>query len=198
MSNRDDEVAVVILAAGASTRMGKPKQVLPIQNETLLSRAIRSAKEVASTVVVVLGSNHTEHQKSIHHLDVISALNPDWNVGMGTSIKCGVSYLNNNNPGTKAVIIMVCDQPLLTSGHLKKIIEEFHRGNSKIIASEYNGSVGVPALFDKSFFHELMQLDGTQGAKKIIHQNQNAVLAIPFPGGAVDLDTPEDYNTFIG
>jgi molybdenum cofactor cytidylyltransferase len=189
------ELSVIILAAGASSRMGQSKQKLAIAGASLLAQTIETAiSSNLGNVVVVLGSEEKEHRKLINQKAEI-VVNSNWESGMGSSLKTGLRHVLSDHPQTEAVIILVCDQPLLTSQHLKLLTEKHKKTKSSIVASAYAGIMGVPALFHHKHFEELSGLEDDQGARKIIQQH--VVEAIAFPEGAIDLDTPEDYKNFL-
>jgi len=160
----------------------------------LLLRSTKAA--LASSfehVVVVLGAQEKEHRSVIAHLPIQIVLNPNWEDGMGSSLKKGLRHLLNIQPETQAIMIMVCDQPLLTSSHLDKIIAVYKQTQKSIVASHYADSAGVPALFDKSVFSELLDIDDNLGAKKVINRHPEIVEAVDFYGGEIDLDTRIEY-----
>ena len=190
-------VSIILLAAGSSSRMGQSKQLLKIRNQSLLVHSINVALASGLRTIVVLGAHEQEHRTAIQSLPVDIVLNDGWMNGMGGSLKAGLKYLLLKAPLTEAVIVMVCDQPLLTTEHLEKIKARYQTSGKLIVASYYSGTTGVPALFHKSFFSEIMALSSNQGAKKIIQQHPYDILTIDFPEGAVDLDTPDDYEHFI-
>ena len=193
------EVGIILLAAGSSSRMGQSKQLLKIKEVAMLVYSITIALESGMhPVVVVLGANEEEHRKAIVNLDIDIISNPAWNRGMGSSLKVGLNYLSKHASQPEAVIVMVCDQPLLTGDHLKKIKEKYLESNKSIVASHYSGTVGVPVLFHKILFSEIMALPDDHGAKMIIQQHPNDTFAIDFPEGSIDLDTPNDYRNFGG
>lgn len=190
-------IPILLLAAGSSSRMGQSKQLLTINGKTL----IRSMTEVCLSsntgkVIVVLGANENVHKKEIQDLPVEIISNHDWDKGMGTSIKAGVKYVSSQLPASAGVIISVCDQPHLTAKHLIGLTEQFVSNKKLIIASSYAGVKGVPALFDAFYFSTLLQLDNGVGARKMIQVYSQAIVELPFPEGAIDLDTMADYNTF--
>ncbi len=191
-------IGIVILAAGSSSRMGQSKQLLTIEGEQLLLKSTRVAMQSeAEIVMVVLGANELAHRKIIEQLPVEITVNADWQKGMGSSLKKGLDQLLKIVPQLDAVIIMVCDQPLLTTDHLNELIQSFKKTKSLIIASHYSGTAGVPALFGKSLFGKLLNVENESGAKKIIQQYNDAVQTEDFPDGMIDLDTLDDYRTFI-
>ena len=196
--NSSLNIGVILLAAGSSSRMGQSKQMLNIEGVHLLLRSTnRAVKSEAKKVIVVLGANELAHRKIIDHLPVEIITNSNWQKGMGSSLKLGAEKLLLINPELDATIVMVCDQPLLTTDHLNSLIRKFKETKSPIVASFYLSTAGVPALFEKSLFEKLLGIDDESGAKKIIQQNMNIVQTIDFPEGAIDLDTAEDYQKLI-
>ncbi len=184
-------IAIIILAAGASTRMGRSKQLLPVEGESLLRRSAQTALRTGcSPVVIVLGANSQAHRVELAKLDVQIVENRDWEKGMGTSIRAGIEALPAS---VDAALIMLCDQPLVTP----RLLLEFQIREAGIIASEYDGTLGVPALFARKYFPELCALPPESGAKKVIAAHRKEVDAVPFPGGKVDLDTPDDVAEFM-
>lgn len=191
--------AAVILAAGSSSRMGQSKQMLDIDGEKLLIRTIGSFLRAGiPRVIVVLGADEKRHRELISDLPVEIIHNTDWQRGMGSSLKTGVRKVVADDPPVEVVIVSVCDQPLLSSGHIESLVARHKETGKKVIASQYSGAPGVPALFHKTFFERLMLLPDDQGAKKIILENTEDTSLIPFPGGEIDLDTMEDYQSYLG
>jgi molybdenum cofactor cytidylyltransferase len=189
------EIAIIILAAGSSSRMGQPKQQLVIADKPLLVRSIETALNVGTgKVVVVLGSEAPAHRVLLQELPVDIVLNQNWQNGMGSSIKAGLKFLIETFPEMKAVIVMVCDQPLLKPAHLQALISKYEETGKPVVSSAYAHTLGVPALFDHSQFEKILQLQDDRGAKQLLDHEQAE--NIDFPDGAVDLDTPEDYNAF--
>jgi molybdenum cofactor cytidylyltransferase len=192
------EFAIVLLAAGSSSRMGQSKQLLSIDGKPLLLKSAEAVLGVcANKTIVVLGSGEQAHRKIIDHLPLEIISNPDWEKGMGTSIRRGLTSALELVQGMEAVMIVVCDQPLITSGHLKNLIGKYKSTKNAIVASAYANTIGVPALFDQSLFQQLLAVEDGQGAKKILLDHADSVLSIDFPDGAVDLDTPEDFRDFL-
>ena len=190
-------ISLILLAAGSSSRMGQSKQLLLIEGEPLLLRSIKTALTSSlENIAVVLGAEEEKHRSVIAHLPVQIIYNPTWESGMGSSLKAGLNHLLTIQPHLHAVIIMVCDQPLLTSSHLDKIITTYKKTKKRIVASYYSNASGVPALFDKSLFSELLTITDEQGAKKILSKYSDTAVAVDFPGGEIDLDTWEEYQNF--
>lgn len=189
-----DSVGIIILAAGASSRMGQPKQLLVYEGQTLLQRAIHSALATEmAPVVVVLGANATQIRASIAHLPVLVVENPNWAEGMASSIRVGLLHVQGKSRALSAALLMLCDQPLLTTQLLADMVECYASSGSPLVAAQYEEQVGVPALFDQSLFSELLALQGAQGAKQLIQRHQPHLVCVPFSGGSFDIDTPEDF-----
>jgi molybdenum cofactor cytidylyltransferase len=193
----NSEVGILILAAGSSSRMGTSKQLLLVNGEVLLINTIKTAvKTGLQNILVVLGSDDEHHRKAIKDLPVKIAFNSKWVKGMGSSVKVGLKHFHAQN-NNKAIIILVCDQPLLSAKIILSLIEKHKTSGKSIIASGYANTFGVPAFFTSGFFPALLALKNDQGAKKIIFENPSEVDFIEFPQGEIDLDTPDDYNNFI-
>jgi molybdenum cofactor cytidylyltransferase len=186
----------VILAAGASTRLGQAKQLIEVGGETLLRRTARLALEAGCVpVVAVLGFEAERMRAKLDGLSVVVAVNPDWQAGMGTSLRCGVSAL----PSTLTdVLLLVCDQPRLTAEHLRALLAQHVAGGLVITASQYAGRDGVPAVFAAAVVPELLQCEGDRGAREVIRRNSARVQAVEWPDGAVDVDRPEDLEGLAG
>lgn len=189
--------AIVILAAGSSSRMGQSKQLLPVEGVAMLRKIAEAAlRSEAGEVIVVLGHHAAAHQKALEGLPVEITVNPNWEKGMGTSIKHGVQYLLDKPTPPELIVISVCDQPMLTDVQFNKLISAYHLDPTPVIASSYANTVGVPALFDDTQYEALMHLPDDHGAKKLLQHHTGTMTTIPFPGGEIDLDTPEDYDRF--
>ena len=187
-------IATIILAAGASTRLGQPKQLVAYHGETLLNRAIRLAQESGATpVIVVLGAHYSRISASIRPYTSLPFHNDRWRQGIGSSIHAGMRALNVCAPEVSGVLLMSCDQPRLSANHLRSLLNEFTaQPPPAIIASSYAGIDGVPAVFPRETFAALRALRGDRGARSIIAQAPCPVTAVEFDGGEVDIDSPED------
>jgi molybdenum cofactor cytidylyltransferase len=191
------EAGIILLAAGSSSRMGQSKQLLHVHGKALLFKSVQTAIQTGSKkIVVVLGAYQKEHRAIIEHLPIDIVVNERWQNGMGSSLKTGMTSLLSIHPSVTGVILLVCDQPLLTAAHLTRLIEKHAETQKPIVASGYANVAGVPAYFDRSYFDKLLKLEDDHGARKIIHQNKKDVFILDFPPGAVDLDTPEDFDSF--
>lgn len=189
---------IVLLAAGSSSRLGRPKQLLQYKGKSLLSKAIDIATAASvHPLVVVVGANVDSVIKEINATNVVVAINKKWAEGMATSIVCGLKALLQKHPTTDSVIFMMCDQPFVTTAFLKNLITTWQQTGKPIVASGYENTVGTPALFDKIFFDELLQLKGDTGARKLIQQHKDEVVTILFADGKIDIDTEEDYENLL-
>ena len=189
---------LIILAAGASSRLGQPKQNIVFNGKTLLENAIEAGLAAkCSPVLIMLGANAKLIAEWPHHPDVKAVYNDQWESGMASSIVAGVEALQQNYPADNAVI-MVCDQPFVTPGLILDLISKQKETGRSIIASRYGNVTGVPALFDKAMFYTLLQLQGDEGARKMINDHSDKVASIPFEKGTVDIDTIDDYNKLTG
>jgi molybdenum cofactor cytidylyltransferase len=191
-------IGLIILAAGASTRMGTPKQLLPFQGRSLLRYIAEEAiSSCCDPVVVVLGSQPDQMKPEIDRLAVHMIENQQWATGMSTSIAAGVTALTTIDPDLDAVVIVLCDQPFVSTELLNRLVESYRATQSLIVASAYADTLGVPALFDRSLFPELMTMSTNAGAKSLIEKYAGTVCELPFPDGAIDLDTPAQYQHFL-
>lgn len=190
-------VGMIILAAGASSRMGTPKQLLLHQGRSFLSQIVETAiASICRPIVVVLGANAQQIKSEISHFPVQVVENECWHQGMSSSIKVGMQALVNQN--IESVAIAVCDQPFVSAKIINQLIAAYRFTGKSIVASEYANTLGVPALFSRALFPELMNLSATAGAKYLIKKYFHTVFPVPFPEGAIDIDTPKDYQQLIG
>ncbi|MBD2772241.1 nucleotidyltransferase family protein [Iningainema tapete] len=188
-------VGAIILAAGASTRMGTPKQLLQFQGHSFLERTVDAAlASVCQPVVVVLGAYAEKIRPCIDHLPVMVVHNPHWNEGMGASIRVGVTAINATCEEIEAVVLALCDQPFVSFDLINQLVDAYYTTRKDIIACEYARTLGVPALFSRKFFPDLINLNAVAGAKQVIKQHGHEVFPLLFPAGKVDIDTPEDYE----
>ena len=190
------KIGIIILAAGASTRMnGEPKQLLEFEGKTLLRRAAETAlSSGAHPIVIVLGANAEKLLPEIKDLPILPAINENWATGMGGSIKTGLSVLLTENRGIEAAILMLCDQPFVTAETLNRLVETFQKTNKPIAACQYADTIGVPALFVREMFAELSALQGDAGAKAVIKKHAAAIARTPAPEAAFDVDTQADFQ----
>ncbi|HEY2722144.1 MAG TPA: nucleotidyltransferase family protein [Chitinophagaceae bacterium] len=192
------QCAVVILAAGSSTRLGRSKQLLPYKDKTFLKHAAVEALEaVMKPVIVIIRSNSDDIKKEIEEIEVEVAENHEWHEGIASSLRCGVKQVQNNYSDVDGIIFMVCDQPYVTGILLNSLLKKQHETGLPIVASRYQNKSGTPALFHKSLFTELMKLRGDTGAGNLIRIYNDMVATVAFPKGDIDIDTTEDYEALL-
>jgi molybdenum cofactor cytidylyltransferase len=191
-------IGILILAAGASTRLGHPKQLLDYRGKPLIRQMAEVAiASICQPVGVVLGACAETIAPHLADLDIHIACNEQWQTGMASSIQCGLRKMLDVDPNLEAIVLMVCDQPFVSPHLIHQLISEYQTSNSLIVASKYAGILGVPALFHKTVFSKLFALQGDVGARSIIQQHRSHCLSIPFAEGAIDLDTPNDLNILL-
>lgn len=185
------KVGAVVVAAGASHRLGQPKQLIPVEGEGLLHRTARLALEAGCVpVVIVLGFEAERMAADLGGLAVEAVVNASWSFGMGSSLARGVAAARRARPEMDALLLLVCDQPRLTANHLRHLVDRHTAGTVGITASAYAGRVGVPAVFARSLFPELERIEGDCGARALIFSH--GAQAVEWPDGAYDIDLPED------
>lgn len=191
-------VGAVILAAGSSSRMGAPKQTLLFRGQTLLRRAALAALGAGCRpVVVVTGAHAEQSRRELRGLEVLEVVNGLWETGMASSVRAGLEAVLEADAGTAAVVLMLCDQPHVTAEVVSTLVAAQRASGSRLVASRYGGGFGVPALFCKELFAELARLEGSAGAKRVIQSHAEEAHFVAFPGGEVDVDTPEDFSRLL-
>lgn len=195
MSQAREQLFAIILAAGESKRFGSLKQLANWNNHNLLQHTIHTAKTLLNeNVIVVLGAHAVTIQNICTKESVKTLINRDWQQGMSTSIETGIKAL----PGTaEAVLILLCDQPLLGVNAVEKLLTQWQQSPELIVASQYESTIGVPAIFPARFFAQLVTLNGDKGAKQLLTLLRDEVVTVSMPEAAVDIDTRQDYETLI-
>ena len=184
---------VIVLAAGASTRMGVPKQLLPWRGATLLQHAVQTALDTAlGPVIVVLGAQAERCREALDRLAVATVVNAGWAAGQGGSIAAGVAELERLAPELEGVLILLHDQPAISAVRLVEFASARREGDL-VVAACYNGITGAPAWFRRDLFPELRELNGSSGARKIIEAHAAHLRRVDLPEAALDIDTPTDY-----
>lgn len=187
-------VAAVVLAAGGSARFGKPKQFACFEGETFVRRIVRAAIEAGcAPVVVVTGEDSARITSELTRFTVTIAMNLGWSSGVGSSIRVGVQRAMDLAADLDASLLLSCDQPFVTAVVLAQLIQLRLTSGKPIIASAYAETIGIPALFDRSCFPDLLRLKGDSGAKGIILTRPHDVASFDFPAGHIDIDTAADY-----
>ncbi len=182
--------AAVVLAAGASSRLGQPKQLLLYRGEPLIRRTARLASEAgAAWVWVVVPPGLPAVREALAGLPAVTPVeNPSPAEGMGSSLRLVMAAVLPAQP--ERVLLMVCDQPLLEAADYQALLAEPSSGG--ISAAFYNGHRGVPAVFDRRYFSSLAKAEGDQGARALLQGP--GVATVPMPQAAADVDTPENLN----
>jgi molybdenum cofactor cytidylyltransferase len=184
---------VVILAAGASTRMGRPKQLLEIDGKPLLVRAVEQAlASPAWPVVVVLGAQAETIRPSLARLPVLVAENAAWAEGMAASLRTGITTLQQFSRSLDAAVIALTDQPAFSAHTIDQLVAAQQATGRSIVAAHYGGRNGAPALFLREHFPALASLTGEEGARALLNADASRIATIDLPELAVDLDTPAD------
>jgi molybdenum cofactor cytidylyltransferase len=189
-------IPAIILAAGASRRLGQPKQLLVYEGETLIERAIRLAVESGAAPVTVVVGAHFEHVLAVMPRDgAIAVHNPEWKHGIASSIHFGLKAADRLAPAAGGALILPCDQLRLSADHLRALLSAFAaKRKPSIAASTYAGALGIPAVFPRSAFPQLLALQGDKGARTLLLDPPCPVIKIPFAGGEIDIDSPDDLG----
>ncbi|GEP45059.1 nucleotidyltransferase family protein [Brevifollis gellanilyticus] len=183
----------IILAAGGSTRLGEPKQLLTSNGETLVHAAVRAAQDGGCDIVcVVTGHEREAVENAVADLHPLLVHNENWQRGMGRSLRLGLNAIHS----ASAVVVLACDQPAVNRDVIRGLVEQQAQTGSAIVASSYAGTLGIPALFDQSCFAELQALPDDRGAKAVIKADAGRVTTYSFEDGVLDLDTLEDVMTW--
>jgi len=193
-----NNIGIIILAAGESKRMGSPKQLLDIGGKSLI---LRTAEVALATdcypIVMVIGANKAKIAPEIATLPLTIIDNPMWHEGMSSSVKMGLAGVYMTYKEVEAVIMLVCDQPYLSVSLLERMVEIYKTKKPKLIACKYGDEIGVPALFDRSLLHELLEIKGDKGAKSVVMNHLDDAYMLNFEAGSIDLDTPDEYQNFL-
>jgi molybdenum cofactor cytidylyltransferase len=187
------KTSILILAAGNSSRLGSPKQLIEFEGKTLIERITETALSISNEVLIILGGNSALILPKLERFkDSISTIhNPNWQEGMGASIRLGIEKLAKKSD---LVIILLSDQPFISKVLLQDMLQTYANTQRPIVSCVYNNTLGVPILFDKSVFPELLKLSGDKGAKSFLHHYENEISTIDFPEGIIDIDTKEDVE----
>ncbi|MGA0558144.1 nucleotidyltransferase family protein [Larkinella sp. VNQ87] len=193
-------IATIILAAGSSSRLDhQPKQLIEWEGKTLLRRVVDTALATPfRPVVVVVGAHKQQVAPELDGLPVTIIDNQHWQQGLSTSVKTGLAAVYLTQKDIDAVLFLLTDQPHVDRGLLLQLAQVYQESGKGIVASGYAESLGVPALFDRNYIHELLSLEGDAGAKKVILNHPDDCAEVPFAPGRVDLDTKQDVERFLG
>ena len=179
--------AGMVLAAGAATRMGRLKQLLPYGGSTLVEHAAEQALAAGfDPVVIVVGAEAASVRAALAARPVQVVENSSWHLGMGSSIQAGLGVLLE----AEAVCILLADQPYIEARHLREMQTLLEGSTALAVAAEYDGTLGVPAFFLRELFRELQSLEPATGARALLRRY---AVAYPLPEAGIDIDTPEDF-----
>jgi len=193
------EIPILLMAAGGSSRMGQPKQLLPWGNRTLIEHQIGILQDAGNPINVVIGSNSDLVIPVIEKYPVNIFINTEWESGMGSSISFGIGQIIQKFPAADGVLITLLDQPLLTTSYFEKMFDAYQPNSKQILVSRSaSGWTGVPVLFDAFYFKDLTQLKNDEGARKIIKRNEEHVILLEGGEMLEDMDTPEKYLQLLG
>lgn len=189
---------ILVIAAGQSKRLGRPKQLLELEGEYLINRLIRTIEAAGPVpIVLVLGAHADLIREKLAPSTAVIVQNQNWQTGMAGSINTGLEFIQQEYSSADAVMIVVCDQPYLKTSHIISLLDLQEQTGKAIVASYYDGIMGTPALFHKGYFDALLQLKGDSGAKKIVQQYPEEVASFTFDEASIDIDTEEDYQQLL-
>lgn len=187
------DTGLILLAAGMSSRMGESKQLLPVGGRPMVRHAAQAAlASDCNPIVVVVGAYEKEVRQALAGLPVLIAANPNWSEGMGSSIQAGLAALPDTCAG--GAILALADQPLITAKIYNDLLQRARQSGKPIVAAQYAGTVGVPVLFRRSFFPNLMALQPSQGCKGVILSHLSESELVTCPEAEVDIDNAADYR----
>lgn len=193
------DLAILILAAGGSSRMGQPKQLLMLEGQTLIRRITERALTVSNQVIVVLGASIEKIRPELSSMEVSIVENKDWESGLNSSLQVGLKQISADQSNCNSVLILLCDQVHVTSAYLNKLIKTHQKSGKMATASAYSNTIGVPVLFDLALFTNMASPSGDFGARHLLKSlnEKGKVTKVDFPEGAIDLDTMEDYEKIV-
>ncbi|MGB3775866.1 MAG: nucleotidyltransferase family protein [Leeuwenhoekiella sp.] len=191
-------IKILLLAAGQSSRMGKPKQLLAVGDKPLLALALDTAVSArVSGSYCVLGANMDKIKPVVETYPIEIIENKDWKKGLGESIAIGVKTIMQNSPESEGILILLADQPWVDGEYVDAMIDKFEERPDAIIASDYGNFYGVPALFPSAYFDKLIEVKGDTGAKELLNDPSIPVIGIESSKKLSDIDTPEDFDQFL-
>jgi CTP:molybdopterin cytidylyltransferase MocA len=182
--------AAIVLAAGASRRLGVPKQLLQVEGTSLVRRAVLAAAATAPSALIVVTGALADVAAEIGDLGVRVVSCTAWNEGLAASLRAGIGALTDE----AAALIVLCDQPALGGAHLQALVARWRRDPNAAVASAYAGVHGVPAIFPRSWFADLLALRGDVGARELLRRRAARVDTVAAEALAFDLDTPSDLR----
>lgn len=198
MKNKIDQCGIILLAAGQSSRLGSPKQLLEYEGISLIVKAVETATHTRQyPVVVVLGAHAKMIEPYLDNTSIKVVDNQEWEQGVSSSIRKGIQSMNHYFPTVDGIVFMVCDQPYLDHLIIAQLIDLQNETGLPAAACIYDDNIGTPALFHKSLFNDLINLNGDKGARMLLMQMKDDVALLSFEGGSTDIDTKEDYKKLL-
>jgi molybdenum cofactor cytidylyltransferase len=193
-----NNTAIIILAAGNSTRFGNVKQLIHFRGKPLLQHTIEQATGAgAEPIVVVTGAYADDISKGIKSEKADIVFNNEWELGMASGIVTGLKEAISLDNNIEKAIIAVCDQPFISSSLFQQLYQVQNESSKHIVACAYADTIGTPVLFTQKYFDVLMNLRGDEGAKKLLRRYNEDVATVDFPNGYIDIDTKEDYENLL-
>jgi molybdenum cofactor cytidylyltransferase len=190
-------IGAIVLAAGSSSRMGSPKQLLRLDGKSLVGRAVQAALGGGcDPVVVVTGAHADSVAAELADLPVRISPNPSWPAGIGTSIRAGLAALLEKQPAVDGATILVCDQCRLDADVVRGLLSAWSAAGKPMAACSYAGTLGPPCCFGRTMFESLRQIADADGAKTLLLADPGMVQVLAWPAGAQDVDTPQDWHRF--
>jgi len=192
------QTGIIILAAGNSSRLGRPKQLLSYQGRSFIQHVtVEALKANLYPVFVITGANAEKVSVDLQHQDAEIVYNARWQEGMASGIVAGIENMLSRHKAVEEVIISVCDQPFLSASLFEQLVEKRAASGKGIIACTYAGTTGTPVLFARNYLDTLLQLSGEEGAKKLLKLYEKNVATVPFPEGNIDIDSEGDYAYLV-
>jgi len=199
-------IPAIVLAAGKSSRMGRTKALLPVgsSQETFLARIVRVLREGGiDAIVVVIGGDATAVRASLPRRDASLAVveNPRYEEGQLSSLLVGLAAVEQRHDDVDAVMVTLVDVPLISAATVRSVLEAFRaKPDAPLVRPRRAGRYGHPVVFNRSIFGELRRADPAKGAKPVVHAHaaQEVNVDVDDDGAFIDIDTPEDYERFIG
>lgn len=190
MTDAGGNLFALVLAAGGSRRFGRPKQLLTIDGETLIRRALRRAASVSGPrVLAVLGCEWRRVLAAAGEATEFFLINEAWRQGLGSSLAVGTRGVPED---CDAVLVLLADQPLVDTGDLSRLASAWREAPDRIAACRYGDTIGVPAIFPRAVFPELRSLEGDRGAKPLLRSHRRDLTLVDCEHARLDIDTPED------
>ena len=192
------ELGGIVLAAGGSSRLGRPKQLLVYRGQTLVHRAARAMIDAGcDPAVVVLGAEADHIAAELHELPVQVVVNPHWTRGIGSSVKAGAAAAISARPSITTIVLLPCDQPLITAVTLKKLVRAHREAGASLSVCDAGGVLGPPVVIDRSQFDQLMAIEDAEGLRQLWKTGRPDVLRFPSADGFRDIDTEADYQSLL-